>query len=170
MDPDKRSAWLQKLDEECPYQVVLPRRQLTDDNEIMNFLLLYAGRPNAGIEGCQGENLAFLAFFDLCFRAPNRENPLLSGFYASLSLGHVAKNAKLLGGILRLHLAFFDLPGRRPARPLFIVTLTGDAGCLQDDTENMGAIAGAWEGEEWKPKKRSRGGRSSIIVGIIGRN
>jgi hypothetical protein len=25
---DKRSAWLKKLDEECPYQVVLPRRQL----------------------------------------------------------------------------------------------------------------------------------------------
>ena len=26
--PDKRSAWLKKLDEECPQQVVLPRRQL----------------------------------------------------------------------------------------------------------------------------------------------
>ena len=26
MDPDKRSAWLCKLDEECPYQVVLRRR------------------------------------------------------------------------------------------------------------------------------------------------
>ena len=23
MDPDKRSAWQRKLDEECPYQVVL---------------------------------------------------------------------------------------------------------------------------------------------------
>jgi hypothetical protein len=44
MDPDKRSAWLRKLDEECPYQVVLPRRQLTNDSEIMNFLLLYAGK------------------------------------------------------------------------------------------------------------------------------
>ena len=44
MDPHKRSAWLQKLDEECPYQVVLPRRQLTNDSEIMNFLLLYAGK------------------------------------------------------------------------------------------------------------------------------
>jgi hypothetical protein len=39
MDPDKRSAWLQKLDAECPYQVVLPRRQLKDDSEIVNFLL-----------------------------------------------------------------------------------------------------------------------------------
>ena len=38
MDLDKRSAWLRKLDEECPYQVVLPRRQLTDDSEILNFL------------------------------------------------------------------------------------------------------------------------------------
>ena len=40
MDPDKRSAWLRKLDEECPYQVVLPRRQLADDSEIMNFLTI----------------------------------------------------------------------------------------------------------------------------------
>jgi hypothetical protein len=37
--PDKRSAWLQKLDEQCPYQIVLPRRQLTDDGAIMDFLL-----------------------------------------------------------------------------------------------------------------------------------
>src|SRR6516165_6886922 len=44
MDPDKRSAWLQKLDAECPYQVVLPRRQLTDDSEIVNFLLSSAGK------------------------------------------------------------------------------------------------------------------------------
>ena len=29
VEPDKRSAWLRKLDEECPYQVVLPRQQLT---------------------------------------------------------------------------------------------------------------------------------------------
>ena len=39
MTPDKRSAWLQKLDEQCPYQIVLPRRQLTDDSAIMDFLL-----------------------------------------------------------------------------------------------------------------------------------
>ncbi|MGD0152063.1 MAG: hypothetical protein ABSB77_26105, partial [Xanthobacteraceae bacterium] len=32
MDSDKKSAWLRKLDEECPYQVVLPRRQLADDS------------------------------------------------------------------------------------------------------------------------------------------
>jgi hypothetical protein len=38
MKPDKISAWLRKLDEECPYQVVLPRRQLSDDSEIMKFL------------------------------------------------------------------------------------------------------------------------------------
>ena len=39
MTPDKRSAWLQKLDEQCPYQIVLPRRQLRDDSAIMDFLL-----------------------------------------------------------------------------------------------------------------------------------
>ena len=43
MDLDKRSAWLRKLDEECPYQVVLPRRQLIDDSTILDFLLAHAG-------------------------------------------------------------------------------------------------------------------------------
>jgi hypothetical protein len=37
--PDERNAWLQNLDAECPYQIVLPRRQLTDDSAIMDFLL-----------------------------------------------------------------------------------------------------------------------------------
>src|SRR5215470_16262521 len=50
VDPDKRSAWLQKLDAECPYQVVLPRRQLIDDSEIVNFLLLYAGKFDMYVE------------------------------------------------------------------------------------------------------------------------
>ncbi len=64
MDPDKRSAWLQKLDEECPYQVVLPRRQLTDDNEIMNFLLSYAGKFDMYVED---ECAAYVRY---CFKDP----------------------------------------------------------------------------------------------------
>jgi hypothetical protein len=44
MDPNKKNEWLRKLDQECPYQVVLPRRQLSDDCEIMNFLMSYAGK------------------------------------------------------------------------------------------------------------------------------
>jgi len=43
MTEDRRTAWLQELDEECPYQVVLPRRQLMDDSAIMDFLLSYVG-------------------------------------------------------------------------------------------------------------------------------
>ena len=43
MDLDKRSAWLRKLDEECPYQVVLPRGQLMDDSTILDFLLANVG-------------------------------------------------------------------------------------------------------------------------------
>ena len=42
--PYNRSAWLKKLDEECPFQLTLPRRQLTDDSAIMDFLLSYAGK------------------------------------------------------------------------------------------------------------------------------
>jgi hypothetical protein len=49
--PDKRSAWLQKIDAECPYQVVLPRRQLTDDSAIMDFLFSpYVGNFDMYVE------------------------------------------------------------------------------------------------------------------------
>jgi hypothetical protein len=41
---DQRSTWLQKLDAECPYQIVLPRRQLMDDSAIKDFLLSYVGK------------------------------------------------------------------------------------------------------------------------------
>jgi len=50
MDADKRTAWLRQLDRECPYQVVLPRRQLADDSEILNFLLRYAGKFDMYVE------------------------------------------------------------------------------------------------------------------------
>jgi hypothetical protein len=51
MRDEKRSAWVQKLDEECPYQVVLPRRQLTDDSSIMDFLLSsYVGKFDMHVE------------------------------------------------------------------------------------------------------------------------
>jgi hypothetical protein len=44
MDSAKSSAWLRELDQECPYQVVLPRRQLSDDSEIMKFLASHVGK------------------------------------------------------------------------------------------------------------------------------
>ena len=50
MDADKRSAWLRKLDEECPYQVVLPRQQLCDDSDIMSFLTAYVGKFDMYVE------------------------------------------------------------------------------------------------------------------------
>ena len=50
MDPDKRSSWQSKLDEECPYQVVLPRRPLFDDSEIMDFLHSYVGKFDMYVE------------------------------------------------------------------------------------------------------------------------
>jgi hypothetical protein len=43
MDLGKRSAWLRKLSEERPYQVVPPRRQLLDDSAILDFLLANVG-------------------------------------------------------------------------------------------------------------------------------
>jgi hypothetical protein len=65
MDLDKRSAWLRKLDEECPYQVVLPRRQLTDDSAILDFLLAHVGWFDMYVED------DYAAYVRYCF-----ENPL----------------------------------------------------------------------------------------------
>ena len=63
--PDKRSAWLQKLDQECPYQITLPRRQLTDDTAIMDFLLSsYVGKFDMYVED---ECAAYVRY---CFADP----------------------------------------------------------------------------------------------------
>ena len=48
MKPAKMSAWLRKLDQECPYQVLLPRRQLSD--EIMEFLTSSVGKFELYVE------------------------------------------------------------------------------------------------------------------------
>jgi hypothetical protein len=64
MDPDRRTAWLRKLDEECPYQVVLPRRQLADDSAIMNFLMNYVGKFDMYVED------EYAAFVRYCFADP----------------------------------------------------------------------------------------------------
>ena len=64
MDPDQRNAWLRKLDEECPYQVVLPRRQLADDSAIMNFLMNYVGKFDMYVED------EYAAFVRYCFEDP----------------------------------------------------------------------------------------------------
>ena len=64
MDPDKRSSWQSKLDEECPYQVVLPRRQLFDDSEITDFLHSYVGKFDMYVED---ECAAYVRY---CFADP----------------------------------------------------------------------------------------------------
>ena len=64
MDPDLRSAWLRKLDQECPHQVVLPRQQLADDSEVMNFLLRYVGKFDMYVED------DYAAFVRYCFEDP----------------------------------------------------------------------------------------------------
>ena len=50
MDSDKKSAWLRQLDQECPYQVVLPRRQLADDSAILDFLIRYVEKFDMYVE------------------------------------------------------------------------------------------------------------------------
>jgi hypothetical protein len=64
MDPDKRTAWLRKLDEECPYQVVLPRRQPVEEYEIMKFLDYYVGKFDMYVED------EYAVFVRYCFADP----------------------------------------------------------------------------------------------------
>jgi len=64
MDSDKRSAWLRKLDKECPYQVVLPRRQLSHASEIIDFLVAYVGKFDMYVED------DYAAFVRYCFSDP----------------------------------------------------------------------------------------------------
>jgi hypothetical protein len=61
---DKRSAWLRQLDEECPYQVVLPRQQLCDDSEILNFLIDHVEKFDMYVED------DYAAFVRYCFADP----------------------------------------------------------------------------------------------------
>jgi hypothetical protein len=64
MDPDKRNAWLRKLDEECPYQVVLPRQPFGGDDELMKFLNFYVEKFDMYVED------EFAAFVRYCFADP----------------------------------------------------------------------------------------------------
>jgi len=64
MHPDLRSAWLRKLNEECPYQVVLPRQQIFDDDEIVNFLRAYVGKFDMYVED------DYSPFVRYCFQDP----------------------------------------------------------------------------------------------------
>ena len=50
MDPDRKNAWLRKLDKLFPHQVVLPRRELFDDSKIMDFLSAYVGKFDMYVE------------------------------------------------------------------------------------------------------------------------
>src|SRR5271154_4070606 len=89
MDPDKRSAWLRKLDQECPYQVVLPRQQLADDSEIMNFLIRYVGKFDMYVED------DYAAFVRYCF-----EDPLDAEIFRT-RFEPKAERFRLAGGPLR---------------------------------------------------------------------
>src|SRR6266849_731478 len=61
---DRRGAWLRKLDEECPYQVVLPRGPSGGDDEIMKFLSAYVGKFDMYVED------EYAVFVRYCFADP----------------------------------------------------------------------------------------------------
>jgi hypothetical protein len=61
-DTDRRSEWLRKLDEECPYQVVLPRGP--GDDAIMKFLEAYVDKFDMYVED------EYAVFVRYCFADP----------------------------------------------------------------------------------------------------
>jgi hypothetical protein len=61
---DRRGEWLRKLDEECPYQVVLPRGPVGGDDEIMKFLSAYVGKFDMYVED------EYAVFVRYCFADP----------------------------------------------------------------------------------------------------
>ena len=61
-DEDRRSEWLRKVDEECPYQVVLPRGPA--DNAIMKFLEAYVDKFDMYVED------EYAVFVRYCFADP----------------------------------------------------------------------------------------------------
>jgi hypothetical protein len=63
MDPDKRSAFVRKLDEECPYQVVLPRRGV-EETAILNVLSRWVGKFDMYVED------DYAVFVRYCFEDP----------------------------------------------------------------------------------------------------
>ncbi len=64
MGADKKNVWLKKLDEECPYQVVLPRQQLADDSDIIDFLISYVGKFDMYVDDDYAD------FVRYCFEDP----------------------------------------------------------------------------------------------------
>ena len=64
MDRDKRDEWLRKLDEECPYQVVLQRRPLGGDDDVMKFLSAYVDKFDMYVED------EYATFVRYCFADP----------------------------------------------------------------------------------------------------
>ena len=64
MDQSERNEWLRKVDEECPHQVVLPRRQLVEEYEIMKFLDYYIGKFDMYVED------EYAVFVRYCFADP----------------------------------------------------------------------------------------------------
>lgn len=64
MRADDRSDWLRRLDEECPYQVVLPRGPFGSDDDLMAFLEERIGKFDMYVED------DYAVFVRYCFADP----------------------------------------------------------------------------------------------------
>jgi hypothetical protein len=86
MSADRSGEWLRELNEECPYQVVLPRRQFGGDDELMRFLSSWVGKFDMYVEDEYG------AFVRYCFA-----DPLDAAIFRSRFEQQAPKRFKLVG-------------------------------------------------------------------------
>lgn len=66
MDQNKRNEWLRKLAEECPYEVVLPRRPTSREEEVLRFLDAFVGKFDLYVDG-QSVHYCFADSSDAAF-------------------------------------------------------------------------------------------------------
>jgi len=64
MSRNDRNEWLRRLDEECPYQVVLPRGRFGEDDDQMAFLAERIGKFDMYAED------EYAVFVRYCFADP----------------------------------------------------------------------------------------------------
>jgi len=64
MSADDRSEWQRQLDDECPYQVVLPRGRFGSDDDLMAFLDKRIGKFDMYAED------DYAVFIRYCFADP----------------------------------------------------------------------------------------------------
>ena len=80
MKPKSGSAWLNKIERECPYQVVLRRKKLMDESDIFDFLESIIGNFDMFVED------DYANFVRYCFKDKNDADIFYAKFHDAVEL------------------------------------------------------------------------------------